>query len=364
MSSSDRIRREGEAPASRSRAEGQDASTAPPGDAGPARYSAGEIPAALTASPEQMEQLDGALVQFRRAVGQGGAPVQREEGPAGGDAATSDAGNEAASASEGEAASSGASRARPIPPIIAGLASPMAMARSSVAAHAVANTWDVMTPDQRRDELVEAVNTELRSYGVPVPETEVVPLDTGGLLDPVRWVIQVSENRFATSSARDVPALASTLYHEARHAEQFFRMGRLLAGRGRQAAQIAEALALRADIAEQAAAAPLPPDSPQAAEAERWYQSVYGSGADERGEVVAGMREAANTTRREDPLTATPPGASPEERAAQQERYEAARREYRDATDTYRQLPEEADANSVERRWMETHRRIDELGQR
>jgi len=80
--------------------------------------------------------------------------------------------------------------------------------------------------------------------------------------------------------------MADTVYHEARHAEQWYRMAQMRAGQGRTAAQIATEMGIPARIAAVAAGAPLARGSMDALIADGWYQSVYGSGSAHRERVL------------------------------------------------------------------------------
>jgi hypothetical protein len=108
--------------------------------------------------------------------------------------------------------------------------------------------------------------------------------------------------------------LANIVYHEMRHAEQWFRMAQLLAntplkdGSKRTAAQINAELGIPQDIAQKAIDTPLKKE--QVADAKRWYESIV-IDKNKRNDIIVKINQGDN---------------SPATRAA------------------YRQLPEEADA--------------------
>lgn len=83
------------------------------------------------------------------------------------------------------------------------------------------------------------------------------------------WAIHLTPNAF-TNEKRKLPIVSAnqltvdeaaeitdTLYHESRHAEQYFRMARMMAGRGSTAEEIAKNLQMRKDAAAAAAEVPL-----------------------------------------------------------------------------------------------------------
>jgi hypothetical protein len=108
--------------------------------------------------------------------------------------------------------------------------------------------------------------------------------------------------------------LANIVYHEMRHAEQWFRIAQLLAntplkdGSKRTAAQINAELGIPQDIAQKAIDTPLKKE--QVADAKRWYESIV-INKNKRNDIIIKINQGDN---------------SPATRAA------------------YRQLPEEADA--------------------
>jgi hypothetical protein len=87
-----------------------------------------------------------------------------------------------------------------------------------------------------------------------------------GQFNRTHWTISFNPKAFTQRpgvttigqlSEDEVAALVDTIYHEARHADQWFRVARVWAGRGKTASEIAKALVIPQDVATQAAAAPL-----------------------------------------------------------------------------------------------------------
>jgi hypothetical protein len=128
------------------------------------------------------------------------------------------------------------------------------------------------TPAQRAIELLALINTRLAAVGVP-PCT--LGKESGGDASQFHagdWTIDMSALELA-----DPDSAAATIYHEARHAEQTFRIARMLAGRGKNAAQIAAELGLeKAEIAEAAVTMPFAPGTASATEAAGWHDPEIG----------------------------------------------------------------------------------------
>ena len=126
-----------------------------------------------------------------------------------------------------------------------------------------------------------------RLTGANVPEVGKVLQDLGGSAGRFAfslWSIRfdqgtLSEETFTDAEAAD---LADTIYHEARHAEQWYRMAQMLAGQGKTARQIEREMGIPARIAAEAVGDPLARGSMEALIADGWYQSVYGRGSAHR----------------------------------------------------------------------------------
>ncbi|MEA2292430.1 MAG: hypothetical protein QOE86_69 [Solirubrobacteraceae bacterium] len=205
----------------------------------------------------------------------------------------------------------------------------------------VIDQWQGLTPTERATELVRLVNDHLTTAGVPAVVAN--PKDTGndaGAFDFATWQMEIglpalSQDQLTRDQAADI---VDTIYHEARHAEQWFRMAQLRAGQGRTGAQITTELGIPANIAAAAVAAPLDPGSMRALIAQGWYDSVYGSGSDARNRTLQEV-EDADTARK---AAAKRFKANPT--AANQTALNAAVERFHRAHDAYRNLPEENDA--------------------
>jgi hypothetical protein len=90
----------------------------------------------------------------------------------------------------------------------------------------------------------------------------------------------------AAPTQAQIDDIANTVYHEARHAEQWFNIAQLRAGQGRTSAQIASEMGIPARIASAAVAAPIVAGTAKALIAQGWYDQIYGTGGAERNRVL------------------------------------------------------------------------------
>ncbi|MBT3224227.1 MAG: hypothetical protein HN348_34600 [Proteobacteria bacterium] len=177
-----------------------------------------------------------------------------------------------------------------------GLASPVSMGRFTTAVSAVATNWMTSDPARRAEPMVEAARQELSSHRVPLPEFLVTEISNAGQVDPAPWAVSLSPGLFTTANGvtegpgieeaarAEAAEAADTVYHEARHAEQFFRVARLLAGRGQSARQIHGETEIRRDVCDEALEQAI--DEGEDLEAEEWHQSIYGEHGDYRAQVL------------------------------------------------------------------------------
>jgi hypothetical protein len=149
--------------------------------------------------------------------------------------------------------------------------------------------YSSMSAADRAAALIVAANEQLVSAGVPelkLPPTWGASGNTWATFTFRDWTLDLNPANFDpthydTLSADDQNDVAGTVYHEARHAEQWFRMARERAGLGATQADL-EALGHPSDIALAALANPIMQCDHSQYEAEEWYESVYGSGRTHR----------------------------------------------------------------------------------
>ncbi len=152
--------------------------------------------------------------------------------------------------------------------------------------------WSALSEAERLNALEEAVNNRLRSAGVPEVTLTTAGVRSNGVYNFTRHEIGINPAAVArgTISDPDLARLADTLYHEARHAEQWFDMARLEVARGRDPAVT---MGIEASVAEAAADAPrLDPDSARGRFIDAMYESVYGAGRNARNAILRNLNPA------------------------------------------------------------------------
>jgi hypothetical protein len=149
--------------------------------------------------------------------------------------------------------------------------------------------YSSMTAADRAAALIVAANEQLDAAGVPalkLPPTWGASGNTWATFTFRTWTLDLNPANFDPTyydflSADDQNDVAGTVYHEARHAEQWFRMARERAGLGASQTDL-EALGHPSDIALAALANPINQCDRSQYEAEEWYESVYGAGRTHR----------------------------------------------------------------------------------
>jgi hypothetical protein len=170
---------------------------------------------------------------------------------------------------------------------------------------AVIDRWQQLTVDQRVAELIRLVNTHLERAKVPhVAPNPQDTLNLGAFNFP-DWTMIVGRQAMAVeqpdlAQSKD---LVDTIYHEARHAEQWFRIAQLRCLRRRRrnakatddqiAAAVARELGIPKNIADEAVKpAPFALGSMDALIAQGWFDSVYGGGSARRAQILTELDRA------------------------------------------------------------------------
>jgi hypothetical protein len=181
-----------------------------------------------------------------------------------------------------------------------GIATAVAIGRFISSARASVGQWNTVAadgtkspkkPEERAEPLGDAVGKELEAVGVPKCGIKVEEISANGQLDFVPWKITLNKKEFAKPEATNDPttttpdktacmqSIAGTVYHEARHAEQWFKMARIEAGRGKTAEEIHTQLGVELNTCKAAKANPLgngkDPATPEEQQAQTWHESVY-----------------------------------------------------------------------------------------
>lgn len=210
-------------------------------------------------------------------------------------------------------------------------------------------TWsDLEGPAERAAALGRQVTAPLVAAGMPAPTVEAADIGPAlGQFDAKAWTLRLSLPALSALPARPTSAearvLAAAAHHEARHAEQWFRMARLRAADGRTPADIAVEMSIPAAVAEAAGREHRPGTAKLAdAEARQWWESVYGAGARHRNQVLADLLAAKSAY--DEAARSYRGQPSPTTGAALLE----AKGRLAPAYAAYQALPEEADALAVQ----------------
>lgn len=150
---------------------------------------------------------------------------------------------------------------------------------------ALQQDWPNLTPDQRLERITDALNERLEAAGVPPVRLTVSGSGGGGVYDFSTHSIEVSSDLLnqPNISTGDLQGLANTVYHEGRHAEQWFDMARLQVARGEDPSN----MGLPQSVIDAARAAPpLDPESQEGRFVASMYESVYGAGGADRNDVL------------------------------------------------------------------------------
>jgi peptidoglycan hydrolase-like protein with peptidoglycan-binding domain len=188
------------------------------------------------------------------------------------------------------AAADGKLGAKSLPKLLAhGLATDAA--EEEFAADYLGINWsNLKTADERGKKMVELINKQLKAAGVPECDVKLDDLGAdSGQFDFGPWTILVGNDFLgkAKLTRKELDDFANTVIHEARHAEQWFNMAQLQAGRGKTAREISTELGIPLRIAKEAVANPIKGDQGKASVANNWYQSVYGKGSDHRDQTLS-----------------------------------------------------------------------------
>jgi len=155
------------------------------------------------------------------------------------------------------------------------------------------NTDIYLKTENSLESIMEAINLFLVKEGVPVVKPEISDkINTGAQFYFQEWKIQFSEEVLKATNfenPKDKDGLFALAYHEARHAEQIFRIARLLAKKDENAEAIKTKLNIPPKIAEEAVKKALPKEKEvtiEEKEADVWNESIYGAGGNKRTKVL------------------------------------------------------------------------------
>lgn len=233
--------------------------------------------------------------------------------------------------------------------------------------------WPTLTSAQRRQRIEDLANAQLHKGGVPKVSMVPKKLATDyGQFDFTTWKLVINKDLLNGNSLPEAQAkeLANTVYHESRHAEQWYLIAQQKAAEQRgvagqtpahQALAIKNAMGIPLHTAAQAQKHPLGAHDGRKACAKALNDSIYGAHAAQRNRTLADQDKkiraddkarahfdkvnAAYEKLRQDP-NADPAAVQKAYRGAvaAQKHLEAADAARQKAYRAYQRLPEEADA--------------------
>lgn len=169
----------------------------------------------------------------------------------------------------------------------AGLNSKLSVDAFGNAVEALKPRWGDLDAKTRGDDLVAFANEQLATAGVYPVLGSLDPSVTGrvaGKFHNAGWKILLNKQLFSKSKfgTDDAPHMAATVYHEARHAEQYFRMAQMLAGQNDKltAAEIGAQIGVPAYVAAAAMQAKILPNDPAAKFGQKMFDDRAGKGAE------------------------------------------------------------------------------------
>jgi hypothetical protein len=176
-----------------------------------------------------------------------------------------------------------------------GIASQLAIDAFAAAVREQKDNWKGMRPAARGHKMLSFVNHQLASVGVPIVQGRLDGRANGniaGKFHPPGWEIFLNPEMFSKQRLKDedAPHMAATVYHEARHAEQHFRMAQVMAGQDERLtpAALAERLGIPPNIAAAAVQSKTAPTDPKASFGKQMAEDQAGAGAQHH---AAAMKE-------------------------------------------------------------------------
>jgi hypothetical protein len=213
--------------------------------------------------------------------------------------------------------------------------------------------WDNKDGKSEEDKALEVVNEllnkRLEALNIPIIEPKVVDdLGSRGAFNPADWQLKLDRLQFKPGRLHDLRETTATIYHEGRHAEQDFRVGQMLARKGKNAQQINVQTGLRVDIAQKAFDTRESLTPMQALIAEGWFESENSDAGretqrknNEKIKATFKAREAACEVFKKD--------QSPANKA----KLEKAKADFKQAVEEHDDMPHEYDAERLESRVKE-----------
>jgi len=204
---------------------------------------------------------------------------------------------------------------------------------------------DGKSEEEKAKSLVsDLINKRLAALNIPPVAVEVADdLGSRGTFSSGDWKMRLDRLQFQPGKLHDLRDTTATIYHEARHAEQHFRVGQMLARQGKNAAQITATTGLNEDVAKKAVDTKGDITAMQALIAQGWFDSLHGAASlarrrrnSEELRASFNAREAACDAFKKDP--------TPQNKA----KLEVAKARFGKAVDEHDDFPHEFDAERLE----------------
>jgi hypothetical protein len=212
-------------------------------------------------------------------------------------------------------------------------------------AKAIWDNKDGKSEEDKATEIVnELLNKRLETLKIPPIEPKVVDdLGSRGAFNAADWQMKLDRLQFKPGRLHDLRDTTATIYHEGRHAEQDFRIGQMLARKGKNAKEINTKTGLREDIAQKAVDTKDEMTPMQALIAQGWFESQH-TAAGREAQQKNSEKLRSTFRAREAACEAFKKDQSPENKA----KLEKAKAAFSKAVAEHDDLPHEYDAERLE----------------
>jgi hypothetical protein len=172
-----------------------------------------------------------------------------------------------------------------------GMATPSKIGAFAASMRDLREKWDGLSPKERVAKLQSAVNAAMPSSmpAVKVNPKQLDP-DLSGQMSSNTWALDINSNLMAGSmDEAKMTELANTVYHEGRHAEQWYNVAQSRAAAGQSAAQIRRETGVPQRVANAATQDPAPRGTSEGEMGKAVDESVYGSRSGHREQTFDDM---------------------------------------------------------------------------
>jgi hypothetical protein len=210
--------------------------------------------------------------------------------------------------------------------------------------------WSAMAVSQRTQHLTDVINGSLRRVGVHEVTVQSAALSEGthGKFIFQEWQVQINETvlHSPTLTAKQFQDLANTLYHEARHAEQWFHIAGYLALQGLDATGIEQLTYMKPNPVLAAMRNARKMSKQQIADAKAYTENIYGEKSGYRNATLEASENEQQTQKQLEIDIQTKPLTQAELLAKGKELYDSEQRST-SLYEAYLGFPEEVDAHAV-----------------